>query len=210
MIRMSRLRRLFSTQQPKLILGIETSCDDTGVAVVDEKGAIIFEALSSQWKTHSPHGGIVPQLAMRDHEINLPRLLGEAEKAIGGFDNLHGVAATAGPGLALCLRVGFRAGRELAYQKKLPFVAVNHLEAHVLVPRLQQTLEFPFLAMLVSGGHCMLLLTRGVNDHVRLGTTHDDSLGEAFDKVARVLGLGFGDDQEGGKYSKRRCEQMLL
>ena len=154
--------------------------------------------MSSQFLTHAPHGGIVPQLAQRDHQINLPLLLDSAADAIGGFDQLHGVAATAGPGLALCLRVGFRAGRELAHQRKLPFVAVNHLEAHVLVPRLEQTMDFPFLAMLVSGGHCMLLLTRGVNDHVRLGTTHDDSLGEAYDKVARMLGLGFGDYKDGG------------
>ena len=98
------------------------------------------------------------------------------------------------------MKVGYRAGRELAHQRELPFVAVNHLEAHVLVPRMlsPDALTFPFLAMLVSGGHCMLLLTRGVDDHVRLGTTHDDSLGEAYDKVARMLGLGFGDYADGG------------
>ena len=200
MLARNLFRRCLSTQR-RLILGIETSCDDTGVAIVDGvDGSIVFEALSSQWSTHAPHGGVVPKLAKRDHEINLPRLLGEAEKAIGSFEHLSGVAATAGPGLALCLRVGYRTGRELANQKNLPFIAVNHLEAHLLVPRMEQQtkLDFPFLAMLVSGGHCMLLLTRGVNDHVRLGTTHDDSLGEAYDKVARLLGLGFGDYEDGG------------
>lgn len=100
-----------STQR-RLILGIETSCDDTGVAIVDEHGTIVFEALSSQWSTHAPHGGVVPKLAKREHEINLPRLLGEAEKAIGSFEHLSGVAATAGPGLTLCVRVGYRTGRE--------------------------------------------------------------------------------------------------
>jgi N6-L-threonylcarbamoyladenine synthase len=193
-----RLRHLSTTiprsTTPTLILGIETSCDDTGVAIVDSTGHIVFEALSSQDATHLTYGGIVPKLAKRDHEINLPRLLDQAETAIGSFDHLDGIAATAGPGLALCLRVGYRAGRELAHHRNLPFVAVNHLEAHVLVPRLEHTLEFPFLALLVSGGHCMLLLTRGVNDHVRLGTTHDDSLGEAYDKVARMLDL----DMKGG------------
>jgi N6-L-threonylcarbamoyladenine synthase len=194
-----RLSRRYLSTQRRLILGIETSCDDTGVAIVDDQGTVVFEALSSQWSTHAPHGGVVPKLAKRDHELNLPRLLGEAEKEIGSFEHLSGVAVTAGPGLALCLRVGYRTGRELAHQKNLPFVAVNHLEAHLLVPRMEQkNLDFPFLAMLVSGGHCMLLLTRGVNDHVRLGTTHDDSLGEAYDKVARVLGLGFGDYEDGG------------
>ena len=178
--------------QPKLVLGIETSCDDTGVAIVDSEGRIHFEALSSQFDTHLPFGGVVPKLAKRDHEINLPRLLKEAELSVGSFDRLSAVAATAGPGLALCLRVGYRAGRELAFHRQLPFVAVNHLEAHVLVPRLEQDkneLKFPYLALLVSGGHCMILLTRGVDDHVRLGTTHDDSLGEAYDKVARMLEL---------------------
>ena len=189
-----RLATIPRSTTPTLILGIETSCDDTGVAIVDSTGHIVFEALSSQDATHLPYGGIVPKLAKRDHEINLPRLLDQAETAIGSFDRLDGIAATAGPGLALCLRVGYRAGRELAHHRNLPFVAVNHLEAHVLVPRLEHTLEFPFLALLVSGGHCMLLLTRGVNDHVRLGTTHDDSLGEAYDKVARMLDL----DMKGG------------
>ena len=156
-----------------LVLGIETSCDDTGVAIVDSSGHILYEGLSSQWSTHEHYGGVVPKLAKRDHEINLPRLLSEAEQTIGSFDRLHGVAATAGPGLALCLKVGYRAGRELAHQRELPFVAVNHLEAHVLVPRMMSpdALTFPFLAMLVSGGHCMLLLSRGVNDHAAQHTT---------------------------------------
>jgi glycoprotease/Kae1 family metallohydrolase len=239
----------------RLVLGIETSCDDTGVAVVDyPSGRIVFEALASQYATHASFQGVVPRLAMRDHELNLPVLLGQAEDALsefGGFSALGGVAATRGPGLAMCLRVGLKAGRDLAHVHGLPFVGVNHLEAHVLVPRLPGggraavasvaaaelpispkeeedkehdedgeeitetstatvnsstdvagsgtgSLEYPFLVLLVSGGHCMLLLTRGVGDHVRLGSTLDDSLGEAYDKVARMLGLGFGTAQDGG------------
>ena len=208
------------TNVNRLVLGIETSCDDTGVAIVDfPSGRIIFEALASQYATHASFQGVVPKLAMRDHEKNLPVLLGQAEEvlsAVGGFSALGGVAATRGPGLAMCLRVGLKAGRDLAHVHNLPFVGVNHLEAHVLVPRLlsdcadedvqvqkgsssrgaspaasERALQYPFLVLLVSGGHCMLLLTKGVGDHVQLGSTLDDSLGEAYDKVARMLGLGW-------------------
>ena len=191
------------SSKAQLVLGVETSCDDTGVAVVDDAGNVVFEALASQWDTHSPFSGIVPKLARREHELNLPPLLEAAEAHIGGFENLSAVAVTAGPGLALCLKVGFTSAREIARNRNLDFLAVNHLEAHALVARLPSletaaATEFPFLVLLVSGGHCMLVLCHDVGKYERLGSTLDDSLGEAYDKVARLLGLGFGEKSDRG------------
>ncbi|KAF0688030.1 Aste57867_20312 [Aphanomyces stellatus] len=174
------------------VLGIETSCDDTAVAVVDSEGRVLSEVVSSQWEMINKWKGIVPALAARAHEENLPLVLSEAMRLSGleGFKSLSAIAVTAGPGLAPCLNVGLSAAIEIATKNELDFVAVNHLEAHALVPRLlQRDLNFPFLVLLVSGGHCTLVLAKDIGQYDVLGNTVDDSIGEAFDKVARMLSL---------------------
>ena len=190
--------RLLSTACPTpphdhTVLGIETSCDDTGLAVVSSDGVVHAATLASQWSVHAPHGGIVPRLAARAHEEHFDRLL--AHTLSSRPPRVDAVAVTAGPGLAPCLRVGVRKAQDLAARWKVPLVPINHLEAHVLVARLSTSppaLAFPFLSLVVSGGHTMLALVRGIGTFERLGTTLDDAVGEAFDKVARLLGLGYG------------------
>ena len=201
------LRRIIAQRPgPLRILGIESTCDDTGVAVVSSSRVIEHDALASQWSVHAPHGGVVPLLAARAHRTNLPLLLGAigalppsaaegTAVAAGAIDvsrsgstPVDAVAVSVGPGLALCLRAGVEAAAEAAAHLDVPLIAVNHLEAHALTPRLfDASIEFPFVTLLVSGGHCTLLLARGVGDYIELGTTLDDSVGEAFDKVARLL-----------------------
>lgn len=186
-----------SAPTPPIVLGIETSCDDTGVGVVTASastisGDVLAQQVSSQFEVHAPHRGVVPALAAREHRNNLPLVLDRVMQAIpGGGNAVTHVAATAGPGLALCLQVGFETARELARNLDVPFIGVNHLEAHALVPRLlDPSLTFPFLILLVSGGHTMIVLAKGIGDYQRLGSTLDDSLGEAFDKAARIVRVG--------------------
>jgi len=179
------------------ILGIESSCDETAVAVVrrcsDSDGSIRGEILSnvvlSQVKDHAPYGGVVPEVAARAH---IRHVAGLAAKALAeaGVD-ADAVAATAGPGLVGGLLVGHTFGKGYALAKGLPFIAVNHLEGHALTPRLLGQCEFPYLLLLISGGHTQFQLVKGVGNYQRLGTTIDDSLGEAFDKTAKLLGLGY-------------------
>lgn len=181
---------------PLLVLGIETSCDETAAAVVrrdgEGRGRILSNVVRSQWEDHRPFGGVVPEIAARAHLSCLDTLVAAAMREAGaGFSDLDGIAATAGPGLVGGLIVGLVSGKALAFAHRLPFVAVNHLEAHALTVGLTDGLRPPYLLLLVSGGHTQLLLVEGVGRYVRLGTTIDDALGEAFDKTAKLLGLGF-------------------
>jgi tRNA N6-adenosine threonylcarbamoyltransferase len=179
-----------------LVLGIETSCDETAAAVVlrapDGRGRILSSILRTQWEKHRPYGGVVPEIAARAHVECLDVLTREAMREAGlGFEDLDAVAATAGPGLIGGLIVGLVTGKAIALAARRPFLAVHHLEAHALTVGLTEGLQPPYLLLLVSGGHTQLLIVRGVGDYVRLGTTIDDALGEAFDKTAKLLGLGF-------------------
>jgi N6-L-threonylcarbamoyladenine synthase len=177
------------------VLGIETSCDETATAVLDETGRVLAEALASQ-EAHALYGGVVPEIAARAHLSLLPDMLRRVMKQAGlGFRELGGVAATTGPGLIGGLIVGSQFGKGIALAAGLPFVAVNHLEAHALTARIPGLVEggasFPYLLLLVSGGHCLCVSVEGVGRHMRLGGTIDDAVGEAFDKVAKLLGLGW-------------------
>ena len=181
---------------PLTVLGIETSCDETAAAVVrrlpDGAPEILAETLLSQIDDHRPYKGVVPEIAARAHLDHLDGLVGRAMTGAGlDFDDLDGVAATAGPGLIGGVMVGATMGKAIAAAVGKPFVAVNHLEGHALSARLTGPVGYPFLLLLVSGGHCQLVLVRGVGHYLRLGTTVDDAIGEAFDKVAKLLGLGY-------------------
>lgn len=176
-----------------LILGLESSCDDSAAALVTGDRRILAQVVVGQNKAHQPFGGVVPEIAARAHVEILPSLirqvLGEAKLTVGDVD---AVAATAGPGLIGGVMVALLAGKGLALAAGKPLIAVNHLEGHALSPRLvDPDLCFPYLLLLVSGGHCQLLEVRGVGDYRRLATTIDDAAGEAFDKSAKMLGLGY-------------------
>jgi N6-L-threonylcarbamoyladenine synthase len=178
------------------VLGIETTCDETATAVLDEHGRVLAEAVLSQEREHAPYGGVVPEIAARAHLAFLPeQVRGVMARAGLGFADLGGVAASAGPGLIGGLIVGSQFAKGIAIAHGLPYVAVNHLEAHALTARLPGLVEagvaFPYLLLLVSGGHCQCVAVEGVGRHVRLGSTMDDAAGEAFDKVAKLLGLGW-------------------
>ena len=178
------------------ILGIETSCDDTAAAVVrrqdDGSGAILANVVLSQTKDHAPFGGVVPEIAARAHVCHLDRLIKEALAASGlTLKEIDGVAATAGPGLIGGVLVGLSTAKAIALARGLPLLAVNHLEAHALTPRLLGPAPFPYLLLLISGGHTQLQIVEGVGRYRRIGTTIDDALGEAFDKTAKLLGLGY-------------------
>ncbi|HEX6742012.1 MAG TPA: tRNA (adenosine(37)-N6)-threonylcarbamoyltransferase complex transferase subunit TsaD [Sphingomicrobium sp.] len=178
---------------PSLILGLESSCDDSAAALVTSDRRILAQKVVGQSHAHQPFGGIVPEIAARAHVEILPDLirqvLAEAGRSVGDVD---AVAATAGPGLIGGVMVALLAGKGLALAAGKPLVAVNHLEGHALSPRLvDPDLAFPYLLLLVSGGHCQLLEVRGVGDYRRLATTIDDAAGEAFDKAAKLLGLPY-------------------
>jgi N6-L-threonylcarbamoyladenine synthase len=173
------------------ILGIETSCDETGVAIYSTEKGLIADALHSQVDLHAMYGGVVPEIASRDHiRCLLPlveQVLGEA-----GIEKPDAIAYTAGPGLVGALMVGSGMANGLALAWKCPVVPVHHMEGHLLAPMLEESPpEYPFLALLVSGGHTMLIAVAGLGDYTVLGTTRDDAVGEAFDKSAKLLGLGY-------------------
>jgi len=178
------------------ILGLETSCDETAASVVRRDGDGRVEVLSSivgtQFEQHAPFGGVVPEIAARAHVEAIDSVVAEAMRAAGlDFDALDGVAATAGPGLVGGVMVGLAFGKAVALARDLPLVAVNHLEGHAVSARLGARVDYPFLLLLVSGGHCQLLEVAGVGACTRLGTTIDDAAGEAFDKIAKSLGLPY-------------------
>ena len=176
-----------------IILGLESSCDETAAALVTADGRILAHRLATQEEAHRPYGGVVPEIAARAHVEALGPLiaaaLADAEMTLADVDV---IAATAGPGLIGGVMVGLVTGKALAHAAGKPLVAVNHLEGHALSPRLaDRTLQFPYMLLLVSGGHCQILLVRGPGDYARLATTIDDAAGEAFDKTAKLLGLGY-------------------
>jgi tRNA N6-adenosine threonylcarbamoyltransferase len=173
------------------ILGIETSCDDTAAAVL-RGTTILASVVSSQDEVHSPYGGVVPELASRHHMQNILPIIDQALHTAGvQLDQLDGIAVTCGPGLVGALLVGVSVAKALAMAKGLPLIGVNHLEGHLLAVRLEQQVPFPFLCLLVSGGHTSLYLAHDWGDYRLLGGTRDDAAGEAFDKAAKMLGLGY-------------------
>jgi N6-L-threonylcarbamoyladenine synthase len=181
------------TLEAPLVLGIESSCDETAVALVRGDRTIVAQAIASQEAEHAPYGGVVPEIAARAHAERLAPMLAkvmtEAGVALGDVD---AIAATAGPGLIGGVMVGLVSAKALAMAAEKPLIAVNHLEGHALSPRLADAgLGFPYLLLLVSGGHCQILSVEGVGRYRRLATTIDDALGEAFDKTAKILGLGY-------------------
>ncbi len=176
------------------VLGIESSCDETAAAVLAPDGTVLAEAVLSQLADHAPHGGVVPEIAARAHLAHLPGMVADVLARAGlRPSELGGVAATTGPGLIGGLIVGSCLGKGIALANRLPFVAANHLEGHALTARLPwiapNGLDFPYLLLLVSGGHCQCVLVEGVGRYRRLGGTIDDAAGEAFDKVGKLLGL---------------------
>jgi N6-L-threonylcarbamoyladenine synthase len=176
-----------------LILGLESSCDETAAALVTSERRILAHKLAGQEAQHAPFGGVVPEIAARAHvEMLTPLVEAALDEAGIALDQVDAIAATAGPGLIGGVMVGLVTGKALAMATGKPLIAVNHLEGHALSPRLADpTLTFPYLLLLVSGGHCQLLLVEDVGTYRRLATTIDDAAGEAFDKTAKLLGLGF-------------------
>jgi N6-L-threonylcarbamoyladenine synthase len=190
------------------VLGIETTCDETAAAVVgpgeDGRGLILADEILSQIAQHAAYGGVVPEIAARAHVEVLDRLVARAlERAGTPLSDLDGIAVAAGPGLVGGVLVGLVTAKTLALVARKPLIAVNHLEAHALTARLTDGLGFPYLLLLASGGHTQLVAVKGVGDYVRLGTTIDDAIGEAFDKVAKLLGLSY----PGGPEVERMAEE---
>ncbi|KAG3112929.1 hypothetical protein PI124_g5013 [Phytophthora idaei] len=215
MLRLAIARRLrpAAARHASYMLGIETSCDDTAAAVLDQNGRVLSSVISSQWELNAKWRGIVPALAARAHEDNLPHVIKAAieQSGLESLQQLSAVAVTSGPGLAPCLDVGLRIARQICLDNPdIAFLQINHLEAHVLVSRLPQLEtprpEFPFVVLLVSGGHCCLVLAKGLGDYELLGNTLDDSIGEAYDKVARMLDITASGDK--GVHRGKLIEDM--
>jgi N6-L-threonylcarbamoyladenine synthase len=187
------------------VLGIETSCDETGVAILDDKQGLMAHQLYSQVKLHADYGGVVPELASRDHIRKIVPLIKQAMNDAGcSAHDLDGVAFTQGPGLVGALLVGSSVARSLAYAWELPAIGVHHMEGHLLAPMLDDPKpEFPFVALLVSGGHTMMVKVDGIGQYQLLGESLDDAAGEAFDKTAKILGL----DYPGGPLLAKLAEQ---
>ena len=179
-----------------LIMGIETSCDETAAAIIQDDSSgipkILSNIVSSQFDVHKKFGGVVPDLAARAHVEKIDLIVKEAlMKSKKSLNDIDAVAATAGPGLIVCLSVGLNFAKALSLSLNKPFIGVNHLEGHALSPKLQTKLDYPYLLLLISGGHSQFLCVNGLGAYKRLGTTIDDALGEAFDKTAKLLGIEF-------------------
>ena len=200
--------------QKLAFLGIETSCDETAASIVRENdkgtGEILSNVVSSQIEEHKEFGGVVPEIAARAHvekiEFIIKKAIRESKLKINDID---GVAATAGPGLIVCLTVGLNAGKAIAGCLNKPFVAVNHLEGHALSPKIIKKIKFPYLLLLISGGHTQFLEVNGVNKYKRLGTTIDDALGEAFDKTAKLMGIEFPGGPKIEEWAKKGDENYF-
>ena len=188
-------------------LGIETSCDETAAAVIqeNERGTanVLSTIVSSQIDEHKNFGGVVPEIAARSHVETIDYIINKAiSDSKVNLNMIDGIAATAGPGLIVCLTVGLNIGKSIAAFLKKPFVAVNHLEGHALSPGLENKMSFPYLLLLISGGHSQYMIVKDVNNYEQLGTTIDDALGEAFDKTAKMLDLGYPGGPNIEKFSK--------
>ncbi|MEO1476156.1 MAG: tRNA (adenosine(37)-N6)-threonylcarbamoyltransferase complex transferase subunit TsaD, partial [Pseudomonadota bacterium] len=177
------------------VLGIETSCDETAASIVrlqNQDVNVLSDIIRTQTDEHSLYGGVVPEIAARAHADITDRIVAKAlTDASLGLDDIDAIAATSGPGLIGGVLVGMMTGKALAFASGKPFFPVNHLEGHALSPRLSEACPFPYLLLLVSGGHCQILEVRGLGNYARLGSTIDDAAGEAFDKTAKLMGLGF-------------------
>lgn len=174
------------------VLGIETSCDETAVAIVTDKKEILAHAIYTQLETHQQYGGVVPEVSSRGHLEILPHMVSQAlTEANLSLADLDGIAATCGPGLIGGVLVGATFAKAIALYHQKPFMAVNHLEGHALTVQLTHDVPFPYLLLLVSGGHTQILLVKDLGDYALIGTTKDDALGEAFDKTARLMGLPY-------------------
>eukprot|EP01035_Chromulina_nebulosa_P018958 gene18958-24768_t len=184
--------------KPFVVLGIESSCDDTGVGIVRSDGLILSNVVYTQYNIHEKFGGVVPGLAMNAHKDNIEKAIQNAliKANLSSIDEVDAIAVTKGPGLEICLRVGWKKALALANEYNKPFVVAHHLEAHCLTARLAGRIDFPYLTLLLSGGHSSIMLCKGLGDYIVLGATLDDSLGEALDKGSRLLGLRF--NQSGG------------
>ena len=188
-------------------LGIETSCDETAASVVQENGdgtaKVLSNVISSQIKEHEKFGGVVPEIAARAHVENIDFIIQQAlDKSKKKIKDIDGIAATAGPGLIVCLNVGHNIGKSLAAFSEKLFLSINHLEGHALSPSIENKISFPYLLLLVSGGHSQYLIVKDVNNYKQIGTTIDDAVGEAFDKTAKILGLGYPGGPQIEKFSK--------
>ena len=191
-----------------IILGIETSCDETAVSLIqdDEGGVpkILSNVISSQFDIHKEFGGVVPELAARSHLEKISLIAKKALKESGiSLNKVSAVAATSGPGLIVCLTVGLNFGKAMAASLNVPFIGVNHLEGHALSPKLHSKLNYPYLLLLISGGHSQYLIVSGLGKYNRIGTTIDDALGEAFDKTAKLLGIEFPGGPKLEKFAKK-------
>jgi N6-L-threonylcarbamoyladenine synthase len=189
-------------------LGIESSCDETAVSIIteNEPGSpiILSSIVSSQVAVHKEFGGVVPELAARSHIEKIDLITKKAIEESGvKLEDVDAVAATAGPGLIVCLSVGLSFGKAMAFSLEKPFIAVNHLEGHALSPKLNSKLDYPYLLLLISGGHTQFLSVQGLGKYKRLGTTIDDALGEAFDKTAKMLGIEFPGGPQIEEYAKK-------
>jgi len=190
-----------------IILGIESSCDETAVSIIQEndkgKPIILSNIVSSQMDVHKEFGGVVPELAARSHIEKIDLVLKKAiKKSKIKIHDIDAVAATAGPGLIVCLSVGLTFAKAIAISLNKPFIAVNHLEGHALSPKLNSEINFPYLLLLISGGHSQFLNVKGLGKYKRLGTTIDDALGEAFDKTAKLIGIEFPGGPKIEEYAK--------
>ena len=195
-------------------LGIETSCDETAAAVIREndKGTadILSNVVSSQISEHEKFGGVVPELAARAHLENIEHIINASlEESKISLDSLDGVAATAGPGLTVCLTIGLNIGKSIAAFSNKPFIGINHLEGHALSPGLETKIKFPYLLLLISGGHTQFLIVKDINAYEQIGTTIDDALGEAFDKTAKMLDLGYPGGPSVEKFSNLGDEKKF-
>ncbi len=195
------------TEKP-IILGIETSCDETAVSLIQDTGndvpKILSNVVSSQFDVHKEFGGVVPELAARSHVEKINLIADKAIKESGvSLDKISAVAATVGPGLIVCLSVGLNFAKSLASSLNIPFIGVNHLEGHALSPKLHTNISYPYLLLLISGGHSQFLSVNGLGSYKRLGTTIDDALGEAFDKTAKLLGIEFPGGPKLEKFAEK-------
>ena len=191
-----------------LIMGIETSCDETAVSIIQDNGKkppkILANIISSQEEVHKKYGGVVPELAARNHLEKIDIVTKKAlKKSKVKLVDLDAISATAGPGLIVCLSVGFNFAKALAIVLNKPLIAVNHLEGHALSPMFENELDYPYLLLLISGGHTQFLIVNDLDNYKRIGTTIDDALGEAFDKTAKLLGFGFPGGPKIEEFSRK-------
>ena len=198
-----------------IILGIESSCDETAASIIEENDQgipiILSSIVSSQVDIHKEFGGVVPELAARSHIEKIDLITKKAiDESNIKLEEIDAVAATAGPGLIVCLSVGLSFGKTIASSLNKPFIAVNHLEGHALSPKLNSRLDYPYLLLLISGGHTQFLSVQGLGKYKRLGTTIDDAVGEAFDKIAKLIGIEFPGGPQIEEYAKKGDPKKYL